>query len=84
LVRNLEQIRNEQRNHADSIDELSWSHEKHKKQVAQQAKNTEGEIRSDFESAHTSDLLPSLVGLVWLTVGIIMSTMPPEIYEWLK
>jgi hypothetical protein len=84
IVKNLERIRTEQREHTNSIDELKQSHEEHKKTVAEQAKKMEDEIRSELESLHTSDLITSAVGLVWLTVGITMSTMAPELYQWLK
>lgn len=84
IVKNLERIRTEQCEHANSIDELRQSHEEHKKTVAEQAKKMEDEIHSELESLHTSDLITSVIGLVWLTVGITMSTMAPELYQWLK
>ena len=83
ILRNLDRIREEQRKHAHSIDELKDSHEEHKKQVAEEQNNMKEKIRSDLESLHTSDLITSLVGLVWLTVGITMSTLAPELSEWL-
>ena len=79
IIKNLERIRVEQRDHANSIDELKDSHEEHKKQVAEQNKKIKEDIHSDLESLHTSDLITSLVGLVWLTVGITMSTLAPEL-----
>jgi len=84
IVKNLERIRTEQHEHTNSIDELKQSHEEHKKKVAEQAKKIENEIHSELELLHTGDLITSVVGLVWLTVGITMSTMTPEIYRWLK
>lgn len=83
IVQNLERIRNEQREHASSIDILKDDHEKQMKMVSEQTKKLEKDIRSDLESLHTSDLITSLVGLVWLTVGITMSTLAPQIYEWI-
>ena len=84
IVKNLERIRTVQHEHTNSIDELKQSHEEHKKKVAEQAKKIENEIHSELELLHTGDLITSVVGLVWLTVGITMSTMTPEIYRWLK
>ena len=84
IVKNLERIRTVQHEHTNSIDELKQSHEEHKKKVAEQAKKIENEIHSKLELLHTGDLITSVVGLVWLTVGITMSTMAPEIYQWLK
>ena len=83
LVENLERVRKEQREHTECIDKLQDSHEKHKKEVAEQSKKIEEDIRSDLESLHTNDIVVSLVGLVWLTVGISLSTMAPELYLWL-
>ncbi len=83
IIRNLDRVREEQRGHAHSIEELKDSHEEHKKQVAEEQNNIKERIRSDLESLHTSDLITSLVGLVWLTVGITMSTLAPELSKWL-
>ncbi len=58
-------------------DELRDSHEDHKRQVAAAQNNMKEKIRSDLESLHMSDLMKSLVGLIWLTVGITMSTLAP-------
>jgi hypothetical protein len=82
IIKNLERIRIEQREHANLINELKDSHEEHKKQVAEQNKKIMKDIHSDLESLHTSDLITSLVGLVWLTVGITMSTLAPELSGW--
>lgn len=84
IVKNLEIVRTEQREHTNSINTLKQSHEEHKKTVAEQVRKMEDEIRSELESLHTSDLITSAVGLIWLTFGITMSTMAPELYKWLK
>ena len=83
IVRNLEQIRNEQSTNSIAIDELKDSHEKHKRELENERKMLEERIQSDLESLHTSDLLTSLVGLVWLTVGITFSTLAPELNKWI-
>jgi hypothetical protein len=84
LVKNLETIRQEQREHFDNIDKLKQSHEEHKQEVAKNTKEIESNLRSDLESLHTNDLITSLVGLTWLTIGITMSTLAPEIHSWLN
>lgn len=84
LVKNLDRVRKDQREQSEHIDNLQDSHEKHKKEVAAQSKKIEEDIRSDLESLHTKDIVVSLVGLVWLTVGISLSTMAPELYLWLR
>ncbi|MEJ2060477.1 MAG: hypothetical protein P8Y64_08320 [Gammaproteobacteria bacterium] len=83
INRNLEIIRIEQREQAKLIDELKDSHEQYKGVMAERTNKMEEDIRSDIESLYTSDLITSLVGLVWLTVGITMSTMAPELYTWI-
>lgn len=83
IIKNQERIRNEQSEHAKLIDELKDSHEEHKKNITEKTKSIEENIRTELESLHTSDLITSLVGLVWLTVGITMSTMAPELHQWL-
>ena len=84
IIKNLDQMRNEQKEHAKYIEVLRGSHEAHKAKVAKENKNMEAELRSDMESLHTSDLLISLVGLFWLTVGITLSTMAPELVNLAK
>ena len=84
IIKNIDRIRDEQRGNTKLLDELMDSHEEHKKKVLEQTGKMEENIRSDIESLHTSDLVTSLVGLVWLTVGITMSTMAPELYKWLQ
>ncbi len=83
IIKNIERIRTEQREHVKSIDELKDSHEKHKKMITEKTKKMEEDIRSDLETLHTNDLITSLVGLVWLTAGITMSTVAHELYQWL-
>ena len=84
IVENLNQVRKEMAQHDKSIDDLKERQEEHKKIVAAQNKKLEANIRSDLELLHTNDLLTSLVGGIWLIVGISMSTMAPELFEWLK
>lgn len=75
IIKNLDRVREEQREHAHLIDNLKESHEEYRKQVAEEQNNMEEKIRSDLESLHTSDLITALVGIVWLTVGITMSRL---------
>lgn len=79
VIKNLGRIREEQREQANSIAELKYRHAEHKEQVAEDQNNIKETIRSDLESLHTSDLITSLVGLLWLTLGITMSTLAPEL-----
>jgi len=83
IIRNQIIIQNRLRKHAISLDELKDSHEKHKNKVAEEQKNMKKQIQSNLESLHTNNLLTSLIGLLWLTVGITMSTLAPELSKWL-
>lgn len=83
LVKNLDRIHDKLIEHDHAIDHIRDSHEEHKKQVAEEQVKMRKKIQSDLESLHTSDLITSLVGLVWLTVGITMSTLAPEFFKWL-
>ena len=83
IINNLDRIKIEQGAHAKLIDDLKDSHEEHKKKTKEQTRKIEENIRTELESLHTSDLIISLVGLVWLTAGITMSTMSQELYKWL-
>lgn len=84
ILNNLEQIRKTQRAHDNSIEELRNRHEDHKKNVEQENKNMKKKIRSDLEYLHTNDIIISLVGLIWLTVGNSMSTMALELSKWIQ
>ncbi len=87
IVSNIERLRKAQATHDKLLDNLNASHKALKKTVEQENKNMEENIHSDLETLHTSDLITSLVGLIWLTVGISMSTMSPELYklvQWIK
>lgn len=84
INRNLDRIRKELGDHANSINELRESQDKQRHKMTEHIKNIEEKLRFDMETLHTSDLLVSIVGLVWLTIGITMSTMAPEFVIWLK
>ena len=84
IVQNLERIRTAQREHTNLMEELKRRQDQQRKEIVKQTKEIEDKIFSDMEDLHTSDLLTSLVGLIWLTVGISMSTMAPELYQWIR
>ena len=79
ILKNLDRIRKEQSEHGRSIEDLKKSLEGHKKKVAEENKKLRDKFQSDLESLHASDILTSLVGLVWLMVGITLSSMAAEI-----
>lgn len=83
ILTNLERLKNGQREHAKLIDQLKSSHDEYKKKVAEQNERMREEMNTNLEKLHTSDLMTALTGLVWLTVGITMSTLAPELNQWL-
>ena len=84
IVKNLDRLRSAQSQQHTAHRELKDSHENHRKRVAENAERLEKKLRTDLESLHTADLLTSLVGLVWLTSGIFLSTLAPELHRWLS
>ncbi|MGH9438614.1 MAG: hypothetical protein ACRD22_12165 [Terriglobia bacterium] len=83
ILRNLNRINEIQNGHAMKISTLQAALEEHRLITAEETHNSEKRMRSDLESLHMSDWTISLIGLIWLTVGITMSTMAPELYQWL-
>lgn len=83
IVKNLEIIRQEQSAHFWEVDRLKQSHEEHIKNVVDQHKKITADMYSEREAFHTGDLMTSLVGLGWITVGMTISSLAPEIYQWL-
>lgn len=79
IAQNQERVRQE-------LSEIFNQHTRLETEVRQRAEEHESaletvreEARSDLETVHTSDIVISLVGLLWLTVGITMSTLAPEL-----
>ena len=84
LVHNVESLRGIQLSHFSSINQLQLDHEAHKNEVKENAKELKSNIHKEQEAFHTNDLITSLVGLIWLTIGITMSTLAPEILKCLS
>lgn len=81
IVKNLDRIRKEQGEHTKFIEELRDNLKEHKKKVADDSQKMEEKRRTELESLLTSGIVKSLVGLIWLMVGISMSTMFPELFK---
>lgn len=79
IVRNLETIRNEISQHNSSIRNLNRMLIEQETNINEHTENARKE-RKQLESLHTNGLFMSLLGLVWITLGIIVSTFAPEIY----
>ena len=79
IVKNQERLRKKEINDSKQIDKLQKNQKKYQKEHELAIVNMENQTRSDLESLHTDDILESLVGLIWLTFGIFMSTMSQEL-----
>jgi len=79
IIKNLERIKAEQRKISEQIDKQEKNQEKNQKEQEQSREKMENQIQSDLESLHTDDIIVSFIGLLWLTVGISMSTMSQEL-----
>lgn len=84
IVRNQERLREEQRQQEKSLISISDSLEDHKKKTEAEHNRVSREFNTRLESLHTNELTLSLVGLVFLTVGITLGTLSPEIFNWLQ
>ena len=80
LAENLEIIRKKQRQHDDLIAKLKGSHEEQVKEVKKQNQEIREEFQKNLETLHIGGWINSMVGLIWLTVGITLSTLSQEIY----
>ena len=81
IIYNLEKLRKAQKEQFELIDKLADRHKYYEKNLLMQTIRIQDDIRSDLETLHTSDSIFSLIGLIWLLIGLTMSTMAPEIYE---
>jgi hypothetical protein len=81
IIHNLNHLKKAQRINEEGIDTLHDELKEYKVETDQKQKEMKQQIHSDLESLHTDDISISLIGLIWLTVGISMSTMSQEIYK---
>ncbi len=84
IVQNLDRIRDELKSNYFDINGLKDQLGSINNEQEEARNKLEEKINKDFESFHTKDVLKSLVGLVWLTVGITLSTLPCEILVFTK
>ncbi len=84
IWQNLNSLRDNQRNQLDQISNIIKEHKEFKEEQIEKIKVVKSEINTELEEAHTNDILVSLVGLIWLTFGITLSTLPEEIFNLIK
>lgn len=81
LLNNVNRLKTIQDEHTDSIARIEANLDRYKKEAVDNNKKTEDRIKKELELLHTSDFLSSLIGLVWLAVGVFLSTMAPELFK---
>lgn len=79
LIHNVDRLKDDLQNTHKEIDELSRKHAEALKGEAEAREKAATDIKTQLKAALTNGLLLSLIGLVWLFVGIIMSTMSVEL-----
>lgn len=84
ILRNLNNLRETQRNHSNQLLEIKKEHKKYIESQNNKINNIKVEINTELEKLHTNDILVSLIGLVWLAFGITLSTLPSEILQFTK
>jgi hypothetical protein len=84
IARNQERLREGQRQQDKSLISISDNLEKHKKETDAAYSQVSKDFNTRLESLHTSEFTLSLVGLAFLTVGITLGTLSPEIFSWLQ
>jgi len=79
LIQNVERLKDDLQNTHKEFDDLSRKHAEALKGEAAAREKAATDIKNQLQGALTNGLLVSLIGLVWLIVGIIMSTMSLEL-----
>ena len=79
LIRNVDRLKDDLQNTHKELDDLSRKHAEALKGEAEAREKAAIDIKNQLQAALTNGLLVSLIGLVWLIVGIIMSTMSLEL-----
>jgi hypothetical protein len=79
VLLNLNSLREMQSTLAGQIKKIEKNHKSLKESQKQELEKIEKRVNSEIETLHTKDILISLIGLVWLTFGITMSTLSIEI-----
>jgi hypothetical protein len=83
ILKNLKRINGELDTHARFIDELRHDYSNLRIMMVKEDENTLNNIHSELESLHIGTFYKSLVGLVLIIVGTIISNMAPEFFRWI-
>lgn len=80
LVSNVEELRLRGQEQTTMVNDLRQAVQNQYGTLVNRTEQVERNIQSNLESLHTTNLFMSLVGLVWITTGITMTTFAPELY----
>lgn len=84
LTKNVEQMNGHLIRMQMESDAALRKHSASLRQEQQIREKEEKEIRKLLEDAETGGLDISFIGLIWLTVGLALSTVSPEIAQWMR
>ncbi|EGV28058.1 hypothetical protein ThidrDRAFT_4154 [Thiorhodococcus drewsii AZ1] len=79
LAKNLDLIRDLQKKQDSLVSRLEINYENNKQETLNQFRQVKSDVYADFQDLHTSDLFASVIGLVWVAIGITMSTFSHQI-----
>jgi hypothetical protein len=79
VLRNLNDLREIQKTHSSQIEKIILNHNSFVESQKKELQKIKAEMNVRIEEAQTNDILVSLVGLIWLTFGITMSTLSNEL-----
>ena len=83
MAANLKNVMYAQSNHAQEINNLRDKLNKHEEESETERRGIKKKLHADRKEMHTRGLNASIMGLVVITIGIIMRTIPQEIHDFL-
>lgn len=84
VLEKLDILRMTQENHSDEISKIKIEHKNYYETQKNEIITVKNELNIKLEKIHTDDILVSLIGLIWLTVGLTLSTLSFEILQFTK
>ncbi len=83
ILKNVDSLSKKQSELIRDVNSLKVGQDEQRKLFEDRTAQLERGIRSDLEILHTGDVLISLVGVLWMTAGISLSTLSKELSRWL-
>ena len=82
LATNLENLNSEFRELHNQMDKELHNHRRSLEEEERARVSADANLQQRLEVAQTGGLHISLVGVIWLAIGILLSTVPLEIVQW--